>query len=134
MNSDLYFEFLTKNKTELENSFMEDEELESTKGGKDYGVRISKIIRSKEFKLFKQFTEDDIEYIVKVNERILDGAVPKGILKNIWDKINASKNPGAILTVIRANLPYEFIRKLSETKVITDNVKKEVVLSELFIN
>lgn len=133
IDSKIFFELLDKNKYELMRSFAEDEEIASSRGrSKDYGVRISKTIRSKEFKAFKQFSEVDHDYIIRVNERIQDGAIPKRILKNIYDKIKDQTNPGNILTIIKEILPYDFLRTISESKNLNSIIKKEVVLSELF--
>jgi len=133
MNSELFFKLLDDNKKGLHQSFIEDEELDSSRGGKNHGLSIVKILKSKQFRKFDGFTESDLDFIAKAKEKMADGAIPKGILKKIYEEIKSMNEPPIILSVIRKKLPYDFLVHIESTNFQPNNGFNEIIISELFI-
>ncbi|MHB2155006.1 helicase-related protein [Calditrichota bacterium GD2] len=129
-----YHELLEKNKTELINNLTEEEIKEtSTQKGRDNAIRILKILKSKEMRKYKGFTELDEEYIKRVVKLLEDGVLPKSATKRIFSEIRSLTDPVNILSAIKRTLPDEFFKTNSNTYDRLMGKANEVILSECFI-
>ncbi|MDF1612888.1 helicase-related protein [Stygiobacter electus] len=111
-----FYTFLEKNKEAFKETTQENE-TETTRGGRDNATKILRILRSKQMKNYQGFTEDDDQYIKKVINLLEDGALPKQTTKTVaqaisilLDKENGGDevNPIKILAKIKTNIPEEF--------------------------
>ncbi len=128
-----FYELLHINKKALQESLKESENDEETspRGSRNYGVKILKILKSKEMKLFKGFTEADEEYIKKIRELLETGQLPKTLLKNVVKSLDTVTEPDKVVLVLKQTIPENFFAIL-DTHKSEDTAHQEVILSEFF--
>ena len=107
------------------------------KRGRDTGAQLLNILKTREIKQFKGFTEEDELYIRNVSSLLEEGALPKPTTKRLLKRLNeqykTDKNPLKLLSVIKMNIPSEFFKEtLAETGAQTSG-PREVILSEYLI-
>ncbi len=129
-----YHELLNKNKSELVNNLNEEELKEITgQKGRDNAIRILKILKSKEMRAYKGFTELDEAYIKNVIKLLEDGVLPKQTTKRIFNEIKNLTTPLKILASVKRNLPDEFLNANHNTYDSLKGKPNEVILSECFL-
>ena len=129
-----YHELLEMNKAKLIEN-LTDEEFEETtsRRGRDNAVRVAKILKSKEMRSYKGFTDIDDEYIKRVIKLLDDGVLPRSVTKRLFTALKDITEPLKILSAIKRNLPDEYF----QTNAIShDHIMahpNEVILTECFI-
>jgi superfamily II DNA/RNA helicase len=133
-----YYEFLKYNQNALEQSFIQSEELGNSRSGSDYSSRIAKIIKSKEFKNFQAFTDQDEEYLNTILKLLDEGALPKKTSNKVYTELTKNldiiKNPLKVIAMLKLNISNDFFQVGSVGNSSNNPGKQEIVLSEMFIN
>ena len=129
-----YHELLNKNKMELINNLTEEEIQETmSRKGRDNSVRILRILKSKEMRTYKGFTEIDESYLKDVIKLLEEGVITKSVTKRIFNEIKNYTEPIKILGAVKRNLPNEFFRTNYVTYERLMESPNEVILSECFV-
>jgi len=132
-----FYDFFNRNKEKFKRATTEEITNFKQKGGRDTSSKILKILKSKEVKHFKGFTDEDEIYIEKLVRLIEEGGLPKQTSKNVMKKINKifqnGFNPLKILAVLKTNIADEFFKETySESSAQTSGPRK-VILSEYLV-
>lgn len=132
-----FYKLLEKNTAMLsEVTDYEIEEYSSKRGSRDNAARLSKILRSKEIRKYKGFTDEDEYYVGRVVDELDAGGIPKNISKKIYTSIQKTPeiiaNPMKLLAILKINLPNEFLSVTQLGKNTGGIAKKEIILSEYF--
>lgn len=132
-----FYDLMDKNSKMIEKiTEYEEEEFSSKKRGLDNSARLSKILKSKEIKNYKGFTDDDEVYLTRIIFELDAGGFPKGLSKKIFAKISKSTeilmNPLKLIAILKTNISNDFLEEthLEQKKGIT--LKKQIILSEYF--
>ncbi len=78
-----YYDLLDRNKLQLESDLLEvEEQAEEVRGGsKDNAIRILKILKSKEIRTYKGFTEEADQFVRDVIRLLEEGSLSKNLTK-----------------------------------------------------
>ncbi|MEK6616837.1 MAG: helicase-related protein, partial [Bacteroidota bacterium] len=130
-----FYDLLEKNKTELEHNLLEVEEqqVETKVGSRDNANRILKILRAKEIRLYKGFTEEAEQYIKQVIKILDEGSLSKNLTKRVYNELKDQTQPLKILGVLKKNISDDYFKGTSTVKDEAKKSPKEVILSECFI-
>ncbi len=127
-----YYELLDKNKTAFFNATIE--ELIETKGrkGSDSATRLLKILKATQ-KNSRQLTEEQEEYLIKVINRLEEGALPKKTvqksLRALHELKEETQNPLKVIGILQREISPTFLRShYAETSAVIEE-KREVILS-----
>lgn len=135
---DNFYDLLELNKQAfVEATTVEAQEVQS-KRGRDSGVQVVKILRSREIKNFKGYTDEDEAYINNVIRILEEGALPKRTTKDLLKTINSEAEKGfsplKLLSILKVSIPSEFFKEtLAETGAQVAG-PREVILSEYLIS
>jgi len=129
-----FYELLESNKQAFVEATTQEAQEVQTKRGRDSAVQLLKILRSKEIKHFKGYTEEDEVYINECIRILEEGALPKKTTKKLLKVINREYDkeftPLKLLSILRINIPSEFFKEtMAETGAQTAG-PREVILSE----
>lgn len=130
-----YYELLNKNKNFLDKSLEIDiEDYVNKRGSGDNASKLIKLLKAKNIRQHDSFTEVEDEYIANVIEELEAGTIPKGICKSINNLIEPEmlQNPIKIISVLKNNIPKEFLEKKPTFEISMGKDNKEVILSEYF--
>lgn len=132
-----FYSLLEKNSEMLSiSSKIEDEEFSTKRGSRDNAARLSKMLKAKQIKTFKGYTDDDENYISKVIEELDAGGIPKKVSQRIYNKVQKTPelliNPLKILTLLKLELPSAFLQPNHIEATQGLGTKKEIILSEYF--
>ena len=132
-----FYKLLDKNSEMLTRSTeIEEEEFSTKRGSRDNAARLSKILKAKQVKIFKGFTEDDEEYIANVIAELDAGGIPKKISQRIYTKVEKTPellvNPLKLLTLLKLELPEAFLKPNQAEYQRGRGSAKEIILSEYF--
>lgn len=125
----LFYSYLDKNKSEfysdLNKQNEEEEEIEIT--GKS--ASFTKLIKA----LYREdcFTDDELEYLEKIEEALKQGSIVRAKVNEVYKKIQR-KSPIEILNVLEDEIPDTYLRSYNINKSNT-NTKPETILSEYLI-
>lgn len=114
-----------------------DDEIESVKTtrGVNNSTRLLKILKAKEIREYKGYTEEDERYLNRIIEEFTLGGIPKKITQNIFKKIQESpeiiQNPLKLLKILQSNISEDFLSQ-DNFGLDTREYKKEIILSEYF--
>jgi rubrerythrin len=130
-----FYDLLAQNKKQMEADLQDVEiQVEDVRGGgKDNAIRVLKILKSKEVRMYKGFTEDAEQFIKDVIKLLEEGSLAKNLTKRIFTELKDEVQPLKIFGVLKKNIPDDYFRG---TKTINDEAKysaREVILSECFI-
>jgi len=130
-----FYELLDKNKTEMEHNLQEAEEqqTETKAGSRDNAHRILKILRAKEIRLYKGFTEEADQYIKQVIKLLEEGSLSKNLTKRVYGELKNEIAPLKILGVLKKNISDDYFKGTATIKDEARKSPKEVILSECFI-
>ncbi len=133
----VFYDLLEKNLTMLQKiGEYDDEEFATKRGSKDNSARLSTILKTKEIKNCKSFTDDDEDYVKKVIEELDMGGIPKKTAKDIYAKIQETpeviQNPLKLLGILKIMLSDDFLQSTQNEKDLGISTKKEIILSEYF--
>ena len=123
-----YYDLLQDNKNYFDNLLMKDE-LKPTSGrGRTNADRVLMRLKTKEFRTFEQFTDEDLAYIKKVIEKIQSGELPNNSLKRIKNKIEKTFDNQKVLMHLRQELD-ESIVYGTRSRIAPTNTAREIILS-----
>ena len=132
---DYFYELLEKNLSCIYNPEDREGKEVAAKRGLDNSLRIVKILSSNTIKKYQGYTDDDEYYLKKVIKEFENSSIPKKISQIIFKKIQATpeiiQNPLKLLTILRKNIPSDFLEDYSYQDQ-NKNYKKEIILSEYF--
>jgi superfamily II DNA/RNA helicase len=130
-----FYDLLEKNKQQMERNLQESDEIqeEVRSGGRDNAHRILKILKSKEIRLYKGFTEEADQFIKQVIKILEEGAVSKNLAKRVYNELKDQVQPLRILGVLKKNISDDYFKGTLTVKDKIDKSPKEVILSECFI-
>ncbi len=130
-----FYELLEKNKIELEHNLQEAEEqqVETKVGSRDNAHRILKILRAKEIRLYKGFTEEADQYIKQVIKILDEGSLSKNLTKRVYNELKDQTQPLKILGVLKKNISDDYFKGTATVKDEAKKSPKEVILSECFL-
>jgi hypothetical protein len=119
----------------MERNLQESDEIqeEVRSGGRDNAHRILKILKSKEIRLYKGFTEEADQFIKQVIKILEEGAVSKNLAKRVYNELKDQVQPLRILGVLKKNISDDYFKGTLTVKDKIDKSPKEVILSECFI-
>lgn len=130
-----FYELLEKNKNEMEINLQESENIqeEVKAGSKDNAHKIMKILKSKEVKRYKGFTEENDMFIKQVIDALEEGVFAKNLTKRVYAELEAETDPLNILNVLKKNISPDYFKVEKSVKNMTTANPKEVILSEYLI-
>jgi superfamily II DNA/RNA helicase len=130
-----FYDLLDMNKRQMEMDLQEIEDLNEDVhgGGKDNAIRIMKILKSKEVRLYKGFTEDAEEFIKDVMKLLEEGTLSKNLTKRIFNELKDHTNPLKVFGILKKNIPDDYFRGTTYKKENVKSNPREVILSECFI-
>ncbi len=129
-----YHVLLKMNKEALIKNLNEEEIKESTSHrSRDNAIRILKILKSKEMRQYKRFTEIEETYLKNIIKVLEDGAVPKNTTKRVFAAIRYLEEPRDILNAVKRTLPEEFSKTNPNSHDQLMEAPNEVILSECFV-
>ncbi len=130
-----YYDLLAINKRELELNLQEDEEQqEETKtGSRDNANRILKMLRSKEVRLYKGFTDEAETYIKQVVKILEEGSLSKNLTKRLYAELKDQTQPLKILGILKKEISEDYFKGTATVRDESKNNPKEVILSECFV-
>lgn len=130
-----FYDLLEKNKQQMELNLQESgEQQEEVKAGsRDNAHRILKVLKSKEVRLYKGFTEEADQFIKDVIKIIEEGSLPKNLTKRVYNELKDQVQPLKILGVLKKNISDDYFKGTSTVKDEAKKSPKEVILSECFI-
>ena len=107
------------------------------KGGRDSAAQILRILKVNEIQRGKRFTEEDEDYIQKVNRLLEEGGLPKQtaktVLKSLDQELKNGINPLRIIALLRTNIAPEFFREtMAETAAQTAGPERSSYPNFLF--
>lgn len=135
---DDFYDLLTNNKQAFVDATTEEAQEIQSKKGRDSLVQIIKILRSKEVRTFKGYTDEDEAYINSVIKILEEGALPKrtakDLLKIIDKEMETGFNPLKLLTILKMSIPSEFFKETLAESSAQVAGPREVILSEYLIS
>jgi len=130
---DNFYDLLSQNKNRFVYNLSE-EEVEVTfskKGGRDYSVKLLKIIKT--IQKIKSFTEIDDDFLKDLNKLLSEGGLPKKVAKRVYELVENENDPKKILTNLRTNVSDDYFNRTPSAKEQKDDFVTEVILSEYLI-
>ena len=123
-----YYDLLQDNKNYFDNLLMKDELKPTSARGRTNADRVLMRLKTKEFRTFEQFTDEDLTYIKKVIEKIQSGELPNNSLKRIKNKIEKTFDNQKVLMHLRQELD-ESIVYGTRSRIAPTNTAREIILS-----
>jgi len=131
---DNFYDLLANNKQAFIESTTEEAQEVQTKRGRDSSVQVAKILKSREIKSFKGYTDENEVYINNVIRLLEEGALPKrttkDLLKTINHELSKKFNPLKLLSILKVNIPSEFFKETLAESSAQVSGPREVILSE----
>jgi len=128
-----FYEYLERNKGSFKSDTIEEAGESTKRGGRDNETYILRILKSKEVKHFKGFTEDDEEYIYEVSRLLEEGGLPKQTTKKLAKALKTEINPLKILAILKTYIAPRFFQKMLAETAASTSGPREVILSEYFV-
>jgi len=132
-----YYKFLEGNKKAFEFATTEEVIETQSRAGRDSAIELARILKSKEIKNYKGFTEDDENYLKQVIKELEEGGLPKQtskrIIKELEKELKKGINPLRVLAILKMNIPSEFLQETIIQSSAQTSGPREVILSEYFL-
>lgn len=130
-----FYDLLDKNKEAFLFATTDDMPETKLKGGRDTATLLLKMLKA--VKDYRQFTDEQEEYVRKVIVQLEEGGLPrqtaKTVLKEMTSVVKQGVNPLKMLAVLQKNIPAEFLEShLAESSAKVSG-PREVILSEYLI-
>jgi hypothetical protein len=130
-----YYDLLDKNKLAFTEATTEDMPDLKLKGGRDTATRLLKILKA--IRDYRQFADDQEDFIKKVMRELESGGLPKQTAKKALKEMNTTVKQGAsplqMLGILQKNIPPELLKAhIAESAAYTFG-PREVILSEYLI-
>lgn len=123
--SESFFERLYENKKEF-NSALDIDPIPLSRNVSTYEGKIDRRLRAMDK---SQLIEDDEEYVKQVLKLIERGAIPKNLMKRIWEIIKNEDDCKIIVGTLKKNLPEAIFKETYSTNRMSRRGNKEVILS-----
>ncbi len=130
---DDYYDLLAKNKEAFQTATTEDAPEPQGKGGRDSATFVLRVLKSKEIRDFKGYTEDDELYLRELIKLIEEGGLPKQTTKTLTKRLSKETNPLKILATLRTTIAPEFFKDTMAESSAQTSGPREVILSEYLI-
>lgn len=132
-----FYELLDQNKDAFKFSTNEELEImETTMKGRDNAMSLLKILRTRDIRQFKGYTEGDEAYLESVIRELQDGGIPKQTLKDTMKlfkkEMEGGVHPLKMIAVLRTSIPEEFFKEILASSAAKTAGPREVILSEYF--
>ncbi|MBU0999726.1 helicase [Patescibacteria group bacterium] len=132
-----FYKMLSKNKQAFIIATTEEAQEVKAKRGRDTGAQLLNILKSREVKDFKGYTEEDELYLRDVMALLEEGALPKSTTKRLLNRISEELakgfNPLKLLSLLRLGIPSEFFKETLAESSAQVAGPREVILSEYLI-
>ena len=126
-----YYSLLTRNKEAFKHFTSDDPvDLSGGGGGVTNEKHILQVLKSREFRHFKGFTDEDEHFLKAVREALEAGLVAKNTAKRIKTDLKNSLQPLKVLAVLRRNLDVAQFRRADAEEQLDP---REVILSEYLV-
>lgn len=130
-----FYDLLDKNKEAFLFATTGDMPETKLKGGRDTATQLLKMLKA--IRDFRQFTDEQEEYLRKVMAQLEEGGLPRQTAKTVLKEMNSvvkqGVNPLKMLAVLQKNIPAEFLEShLAESSAKVGG-PREVILSEYLI-
>ncbi len=130
-----FYDFLAKNHEAFGTATTIDDEIRS---GPKASVRsnenyILRRLRAKDFRSYKGFTDDDDEFIQKLEEVIEQGSLPKATSRAAREAIETVTDPLRVVHTLRRHVPRGFLSRSQNARDASQAATREVILSSLVI-
>jgi len=106
----------------------------SVGGGQTNESFIIRLLKSRDVKRFKGFTDDDESYIAAVLDALQAGIVPRNTTKRLRNEINAAMKAGfsplKLLHLLKKNIPDAILFTPAHSQASALSAKREIILSE----
>jgi len=122
-----FYNLLNKNKE----VFMRDtlgEEIDNQRSSRDNAQKLLKNIKAI-FRDRKNLTEDQEEFLDAIIERLKEGALPKKTVQRVLKSIEKVEDPTRALSILKKEIPKNFIDKKYSDIIDNQIHKKEIILS-----
>jgi len=123
-----YYDLLKDNKSYFDNLLIKDELEPSSSRGRTNADKVLMRLKTKEFRTFEQFTDEDLAYIKKVTEKIQSGELPNNSLKRIKNKIEKTFDNQKVLMHLRQELDDSIVYG-TRSRLAPTNAAREIILS-----
>jgi superfamily II DNA or RNA helicase len=128
-----YYDLLDRNKEAFQQATTEEMPEPKSRGGRDPSVFVLKILKSREVRSCKTYTEDDEQYIRDLARLIEEGGLPKQTSKVLSKVLSKEANPLKILAILRTNIAPELFNETAAEGAISPSHPREVILSEYMV-
>lgn len=129
-----FYDLLENNKKAFELITIDDIEIKNTKGGRDSAAQLLKDLKA--IKDYRQFTEEQEDYLRRLINQLEEGGIPKQTAKTTLAELrknySSTVNHRKLLAVVQKNIPSKFL----EGHYIEGSdsySSREVILSEYLI-
>ncbi len=129
-----FYKLLDKNKKAFEQVAVEEMYKPIKKRGRANDAFVLKILKTKNIKYFKGFTEDDEVYIQETIKLLEEGGLPKQTTKTLAKKLKNEIKPLRILGILKTSIASEFFLETMAESAAQTQGPREVILSEYLIN
>jgi len=130
-----FYDLLDKNKEAFLFATTDDMPETKLKGGRDTATQLLKILKA--IRDYRQFTDEQEDYIRKVMVQLEEGGLPrqtaKTVLKEISSAVKQGVNPLKMLAVLQKNIPSEFLEGHLAESAAKVGGSREVILSEYLV-
>ncbi len=129
-----FYTLLEKNRHafEVATSFDLDDAIPKHRGGAN-DAYILKRLRAREIRHYHGFTEDDEQYIQRVVQLLIDGALPKPTTKKVAAALKKEIEPLKVLGILRRDIPTEFFQAPRAAQTSNVFSPREVILSSYLL-
>ena len=117
---------------EFATSFDLDDAIPKHRGGAN-DAYIMKRLRTREIRQYHGFTEDDEQYIQRVVQLLIDGALPKPTTKKVAVALKKEIEPLKVLGILRRDIPTEFFQATRAAQTSNVFSPREVILSSYLL-
>ena len=125
-----YYSMLDRNKAQFDlivsGGELEPGPARSSRSSEGYVIRR---LKTKEFRYYQGFTDEDEEYIRLVLTAYEDGVIPANTTKRIKKAIERETNPLKVLVILKRNIPGNLLG-MQQTGQPSKRARREVILSE----
>lgn len=129
--SESFFTRLNENKKEFDLVFENVDVPIARQGGNTAEAKLERRLKGIDK---SPLVEEDEDYLRQVFDLIERGAIPKNLMKRIWEKIKNEDNSNRILGILKTNLPEAIFKETFSVDRMSNRGKKEVILSMELIN
>jgi len=125
-----FYELLDRNKKEFDFATSEEAYEKPSRHGSSNEAYVVKRLKTKEFKNYQGFTDEDDEYLKSVLRAFDSGVIPRNASKRIKELLEKEVNPIKMLNILKKNIPLALLDEGYRPKQYVPAAAGEVILSE----